>query len=204
MPTLLLIRHGENDYLKKGRMAGRLPDIHLNKHGREQSTALAESLKAFPIRAIYSSPLERAVETAEPLSQALGLPVQLCPGLLDTDVGEWQGLQLKKLRKLPLWKQVQRQPSQVRFPGGESFLELQERLVKEIDAIRLAHKPKDMLAVFFHADPIKLVLAHYLGLPLDNFQKLGVAAGSVSVLLAGKSGGMLAALNLKPPFEMDH
>jgi probable phosphomutase (TIGR03848 family) len=203
MPTLLLIRHGENDFLKKGRLPGRLPDIHLNKHGREQAAALAESLKAAPIRAIYSSPLERAVETAEPLAQALGLAIQVRPGLLDTDVGEWEGLHLKKLRKLPLWKQVQELPSQVRFPGGESFLELQERLVREIDAIRSAHKPKDLLAVVFHADPIKLVLAHFLGLPLDNFQKLGVAAGSVSILVAGKSGGMLAALNLKPPFVLN-
>jgi len=203
MPTLLLIRHGENDFLKKSRLPGRLPDIHLNKHGREQAAALAESLKASPIRAIYSSPLERAVETAEPLAQALGLAIQVRPGLLDTDVGEWEGLHLKKLRKLPLWKQVQELPSQVRFPGGESFLELQERLVREIDAIRRAHKPKDLLVVVFHADPIKLVLAHFLGLPLDNFQKLGVAAGSVSILVAGKSGGMLAALNLKPPFVLN-
>ncbi len=203
MPTLLLIRHGENDYLKKSRLPGRLPDIHLNKHGREQAAALAESLKAAPIRAIYSSPLERAVETAEPLAQALGLAIQVRPGLLDTDVGEWEGLHLKKLRKLPLWKQVQELPSQVRFPGGESFLELQERLVREIDAIRRAHKQKDLLVVVFHADPIKLVLAHFLGLPLDNFQKLGVAAGSVSILVAGKSSGMLAALNLKPPFVLN-
>jgi probable phosphoglycerate mutase len=202
MPILLLIRHGENDYLKQGRLPGRLPGIHLNKHGREQADTLAETLKTFPIQALYSSPLERAIETAEPLAQALSLPIQLRPGLLDTDVGEWQGMQLKKLRKMPLWKQVQEQPSEVRFPAGESFLELQERLVKEIDQLRGAHKRKDMLAVVFHSDPIKLVLAHFIGLPLDNFQKLGVAAGSVSVLVIGKSGGHLAALNLRPPFVL--
>jgi len=202
MPTLLLIRHGENDFLKQGRLPGHLPDIHLNARGREQAAALAETLQAQPIRAIYSSPLERAVETAEPLAQALGQPIQLRPGLLDTDVGEWQGLHLRKLRKLLMWKQVQEQPSTFRFPGGESFLEIQERLVSEIESIRRAHKHRDMLAVFFHADPIKLVLAHFLGLPLDNFQKLRVAAGSVSILMVGKSGGQLAALNLEPPFVM--
>jgi broad specificity phosphatase PhoE len=202
MPTILLIRHGENDFLKQGRLPGHLPGIHLNKHGREQASALAETLLAAPVRAIYSSPLERAVETAEPLAQALGLPIQLRPALLDTDVGEWQGLQHRKLHKLPLWKQVQEQPSTFRFPGGESFMELQGRLVREFELIRKAHKPKDMLAVVFHADPIKLVLAHFLGLPLDNFQRLGVAAGSVSILVAGKSGGRLAALNLIPPFIM--
>ena len=202
MPTLLLIRHGENEFVKQGRLPGRLPGVHLNEHGQEQAAALAESLKKLPIRAIFASPLERAVETAEPLARALGLAIQLRPGLLDTDVGEWQGLPLRKLRKLPLWKQVQEQPSEVRFPGGESFLELQERLVREIDSIRAAHKQKDMLAVVFHCDPIKLVLAHYIGLPLDSFQKLSVAPGSVSVLWVGKSAGLLAALNLKPPFEL--
>ena len=200
MPTLLLIRHGENDFVKQDRLPGRLPGIHLNEHGQAQAAALAESLQKLPIRAIYASPLERAVETARPSSQALGLPVQLRPGLLDTHVGEWEGLLLKNLRKLPLWKQVQRQPAEVRFPGGESFLELQERLVTEIELIRRAHKPKELVAVVFHCDPIKLVLAHYIGLPLDGFQKLGVAPGSVSVLMLGKTGAHLAALNLKPPF----
>ncbi len=202
MTILFLIRHGENSFLKQGRLPGLLPGIHLNKHGQEQAAALAETLKNSPIKAIYASPLERAVETAEPLAQALGLSIQLRPGLRDTDVGEWQGLRVKKLRKEPLWKQIQEQPSQVRFPGGESFLELQERLVREIDAIRRAHKQKDLVAVVFHSDPIKLVLAHFIGLPLDNFQKLSVAAGSVSILVVGKTGGFLAALNLRPPFVL--
>jgi len=202
MPILLLIRHGENDFVKEDRLPGRRPGIHLNKHGQDQAAALAESLQKIPIRAIYASPLERAVETAEPLAQALGLEIQLRPGLLDTNVGEWEGLLIKKLRKLPLWKQVQEQPSEVRFPGGESFLELQERLVGEIEAIRAAHKQKDLVAVVFHCDPIKLVLAHYIGLPLNSFQKLGVAPGSVSVLILGKNGGQMVALNLRPPFEL--
>jgi len=200
MPTLLLIRHGENEFVKQDRLPGRLPGIHLNENGQAQAAAQAASLKKLPIRAIYASPLERAVETAGPLAQALGLELRLRSGLLDTDVGEWEGLLFKKLRKLPLWKQVQEQPSEVRFPGGESFLELQERLVGEIEAIRAAHKQNEMIAVVFHCDPIKLVLAHYIGLPLNSFQKLGVAPGSVSILMIGRSRVHLAALNLKPPF----
>jgi probable phosphomutase (TIGR03848 family) len=200
MTVLMLIRHGENDYLKQNRLPGHLPDIHLNTHGREQAEALAESLKTLRIRAIYSSPLERAIETAEPLAQRLGLAIQLRPGLTDTNVGDWEGRLLKDLRKLPLWKQVQEMPSQAHFPGGESILETQKRVVREIDIICQVHKPKEMVAVVFHADPIKAVLAHFLGLPLDNFQKLWVATGSLSVLRVGKSGGVLAALNLSPPF----
>jgi broad specificity phosphatase PhoE len=202
MPIFLLIRHGENDFLKQGRLPGLLPAIHLNKRGREQAALLAETLQAAPIRAIYSSPLERAVETAELLARVLGLPIQLRPALMDTDVGEWQGMRLKELRKLPAWKQVQRQPSAFRFPGGESFPEIQERLVREIELIRRLHRQRELLAVFFHSDPIKLVLAHYLGLPLDNFQKFGLAAGSVSILVLGRSGGQLAGLNLRPPFAL--
>jgi probable phosphomutase (TIGR03848 family) len=202
MPIFLLIRHGENDFLKQSRLPGRLPDIHLNERGREQAAALSETLKTLPIRAIYSSPLERAVETAEPLAKSLGLPIQLRDGLLDSDVGAWQGLQIKTLRRHPVWKLVQQQPSQACFPGGESFLAIQARLVREIEAIRVAHERRDMLAVIFHSDPIKLVLAHYLGLPLDNIQRLSVSAGSVSILALAPSGARLAALNLRPPFVL--
>jgi probable phosphomutase (TIGR03848 family) len=201
MPTLLFIRHGENDYLKHNRLAGHLPGIHLNQQGRQQAEKLAQALADASIKAIYSSPLERAVETAEPLARAHRLDVRLRPGLMDTDVGDWADMEIRKLRKNPLWKLVQESPSRVRFPGGESFLELQARLVNEIEAIRAAHRPKDVVAVVFHADPIKVVVAHYIGLPLDHIQKLNVGPGSVTVLSIGAFGAHLIALNLKPPFE---
>ena len=202
MPTLLLIRHGENDFLKKGRLPGRLPGIHLNPRGLVQAAALAASLAKLPIKAVYSSPLERAVETAQPLARALGLEVQLRPGLLDGDVGSWQGMSLKNLGRKPIWKLVQQSPSLVRFPEGESFLEVQARIVSELQALCTSHKPKDLLAVVFHADPIKLAIAHYVGLPLDRFQRLGISAASVSILQVGPGGAQLAALNLKPPFAL--
>jgi probable phosphomutase (TIGR03848 family) len=201
MPTLLLIRHGENDYLKKGILIGNTPGVHLNKRGREQAAALNEALKDLPIQAIYSSPLERAIETAAPLASALGLEIQVRPALMDTNVGKWAGQKLKELRKLPEWKQVQEKPSEFSFPGGESFVKLQARLVAEIDSIAATYKKKELVAVFFHADPIKLVLAHSLGMPLDNFQKLSVETGSVTVLTVNKKGAWLEALNLKPPFD---
>jgi probable phosphomutase (TIGR03848 family) len=201
MPTLLLIRHGENDFLKKGRLPGRLPGIHLNARGLEQAAALAESLGKMSIQAVYSSPLERAAETAQPLAEALGLEVQPRPGLLDGDVGSWQGKSLKSLGRKPIWKLVQRSPSLVRFPEGESFLEVQARIVGDLQEICTAHKPKDLLAVVFHADPIKLAISHYLGLPLDHFQKLGIGPGSVSILHVSPGGAYLTALNLTPPFS---
>lgn len=203
MTTLLLIRHGENDFLKKGRLPGRLPGIHLNQRGRQQAEALAEALKSLPIKAIYSSPLERALETAAPLARLKRLEVQCVPALADTDVGRWQGRSWKVLGRTKIWKVVQAAPSRFRFPEGESFVEAQTRLATALERIAAAHSRDKAVAVVFHADPIKLAVAHFLGLPLDHFQRLTVDAGSVTVLHISATGARLAALNLKPPFTLE-
>ena len=200
MPTLLLIRHGENDYLKKNKSPGRLPGIHLNTRGRQQAAELAQTLSSLPIKALYSSPLERAVETAEPLSQSLGLEIQLRPDLTDTDVGAWEGRSWKVLGRTRLWKVIQETPSQFQFPGGETFVQTQLRIVRTLDAIARAHT-EELIAVVFHADPIKMAVAHYLGLPLDNFQQLTAHTGSVTILKMDGSFVKLLALNLMPPFS---
>lgn len=204
MPTLLLIRHGDNDYLKKGRLAGQLPGVHLNETGREQAAELARTLAGVPLKALYSSPLERAVETAEPLAMALRLEVQPRPDLTDTDVGAWAGRSWKALRRTKVWKVIQQTPSRFQFPGGETFVQTQNRVTAALEAIAAAHAARDLIAVIFHADPIKLAVAHYIGLPLDHFQSLMVDTGSVSVLIIGESSARLAALNLKPPFTFPH
>ncbi|MCS7011495.1 MAG: histidine phosphatase family protein [Anaerolineales bacterium] len=201
MPTLLLIRHGENDYFKSNKMPGRSPGIHLNARGREQAAALAEALGRLALTAIYSSPLERALETAQPLADALGLQVQTSPDLMDTDVGAWAGRSWKMLRRTKAWRVIQETPSQFRFPGGESFVECQARIVATLQEIVNTHGNDALVAVVFHADPIKLAVAHFLGLPLDSFQRLSVAPGSVSVLHVETGRAQLAALNLIPPFR---
>lgn len=201
MPTFLLIRHGENDYVKKGKLAGRLPEVHLNKKGRDQAAAIAEHLKAAPIKAIYSSPLERAVETAQPLAQALNLEMQIRPGLLETGYGDWTDQSLKKLSRLKEWKIVQAAPSLFRFPNGESFAEAQRRICQELESIACNHEDKDLIACFSHADPIKLAITFYIGLPLDSFQRLGLSPGSISVLHIGKSSSHLAMLNYSPDLK---
>ncbi|MFA5874587.1 MAG: histidine phosphatase family protein [Anaerolineales bacterium] len=199
MPTLLLIRHGENDTLVKNRIPGRIPGIHLNGRGHEQAAELARTLSRLPIKALYSSPLERAIETAEPLAQSLGLGIQLRPDLIDTDVGDWAGRSLKALGRTRLWKVIQQTPSQFQFPGGETFVQAQERVVRALDAIASAHAD-ELISVVFHADPIKLAVAHYLGLSLDNFQRLSAHTGSVTILKIDGSTAKLLALNLIPPF----
>ncbi len=198
MTTLLLIRHGENDFLSKNRLPGHLPGIHLNERGRQQAAALADFLKDVPLAAVYASPLERAVETAEPLARAKGLEIQTVPALADTDVGEWQGRSWKMLRRTRAWKTIQESPSQFRFPGGESFLECQQRVVAALEQIAAAHRPEEIVAVVFHADPIRLAVAYFLGMPLDAFQRLQIDPASLSELRLGKSGPSLVRLNDKP------
>ena len=200
MTTLFLIRHGENDYLKKNRLPGHLPGIHLNERGREQAAELARTLGQLPIKAIYASPLERAVETAEPLAQTLGLVIQIRPPLTDIDIGHWAGHSWKALGRTKHWKIIQHTPSQFQFPSGETFLQAQQRIVNALDAIAVAHK-REMVAVVFHADPIKLAVAHYLGLPLDNFQRLTIHTGSVTILKIDALAARLLAINLIPPFS---
>lgn len=202
MPLLLLIRHGENDYVKTGKMAGRIPGVHLNKHGQNQAQALAEALRDVPLKALYSSPLERAMETAAPIAAARGLDVIQEPDLMDTDIGKWEGRSWKALRLTKVWKVVQNAPSRFRFPEGESFMEAQTRYVNALERIvKRHHKPRDIVAVVFHADPIKLAVAHFIGLPLDQFQRLGCETGSLTALAVGEMGANLMKLNQSPPFD---
>jgi len=202
MPILLLIRHGENDYVKTGKMAGRIPGVHLNEKGQKQAQALGEALKDVPITAIYSSPLERAVETATPIANARGLKIIQKSDLMDTNVGKWQGKSLALLRLTKAWKIVQNAPSRFQFPGGESFLDLQTRIANVLEGVVKKHnKPKDIVVVVFHADPIKLAVSHFLGLPLDHFQKLSCDTGSLTMLQVGEAGANLIKLNQRPPFD---
>jgi probable phosphomutase (TIGR03848 family) len=187
MTTILLIRHGENSMVGK-RLAGRLPGVHLNENGKKQAEQLAQLLCNAPIKAIYSSPLERAVETAEPLAQALGLPVQIAPGLVELEYGDWQGRTLKQLSRRKLWKVVQEKPSEMQFPRGESFIAVQQRAVAEIERITAENDEKDLVACFSHGDIIRLLVAHYLGVPLDLFQRVASSTASISVIHLDKNG----------------
>ena len=202
MPLVLLIRHGETDFVKKNRLAGRLPGVPLNKKGRAQALAVAERLKGAPVKAIYTSPMERARETAQPIAEALGLEPVARDGLLETDIGEWVGESVKKLQRLKLWKIVQAAPSMLRFPGGESFAETQMRIVRELEELCKQHEAKDILICVSHADPIKLAVAYYLGLPLDNFQRFMVSTASITALQIGEMGGRVLTLNYDLAFSL--
>jgi probable phosphomutase (TIGR03848 family) len=202
MPLLFLIRHGENDYSKKGKLAGRMPGIHLNERGSKQAQELGKVFAQVPIKALYSSPLERAMETAEPIARARGIHVREEAGLLESDVGKWQGVSVRRLALMKYWRIVQRSPSRAGHPGGETFLQTQTRIVSTLDAICAKYKPQDVIVCVFHADPIKLAVAHYIGLPLDHFQRLACDTASTSLLAVSEGGAQLLWLNRRPPFEL--
>jgi broad specificity phosphatase PhoE len=196
MPIFLLIRHGETEYVKKGRLAGRLPGVTLNEKGHTQALALADTLKVAAIKALYSSPIERAIQTAEPISKALNLEIIPRQGLIETEIGEWQNARVHQLNRKKIWKIVQNAPSVFRFPGGESFAETQLRITSELITLSTIHEPKDIIACVSHADPIKLAITYFIGLPFDRFQRVQVSTGSISILQLGEMGGQLLGLNL--------
>jgi probable phosphoglycerate mutase len=191
--TLLIVRHALNDWVGD-KLAGWTPDVRLNDKGRAQAEALAGRLAGKPITAIYSSPLERAVETAQIIASPHNLEVQIREGVGEVRYGEWTGQSLKELAKEDAWRVVQFYPSGARFPGGEAIREMQARAVAELDAIVAAH-PSEIVLVVSHADVIKAALAHYAGLHLDLFQRLVVSPASLSVVAFTPMGPRLISLN---------
>jgi len=179
---MLLIRHGENEYVAKGRLAGRLPGVCLNAKGKIQANTLAESLESGAIKAVYSSPMERCMETAYPLAKKLGQEVIPNEGLIEIDYGEWQNKTLKQLHRRKLWTIVQKTPSMMQFPHGETFANAQARVVIALQALSQQHKPQDLIACFSHSDIIKLAVAYFLGTPLDLFQRIVIQPASISTL----------------------
>lgn len=201
---VFLIRHGENEYVATHRLAGRTPGVRLNEKGCNQAQTLVGYLAQQPFDAIYSSPLDRCLETAEPLAGQRNLTLQVEPDLAEVDYGSWQGADLRELSKLPEWSQVQHYPSVFRFPGGETLREVQSRAVGAIERLRIAHEGQ-VVALFSHGDIIRTALAHYLGVPLDLFQRLAVATASVSVLGFFDGRPMVLAVNYLadlPKFEI--
>ena len=194
MAVFLLVRHGHNDMIGK-KLAGRLPNVHLNQAGQAQASRLAEALSNLPIKAVFSSPLERAVETAQPIAHAQDLPVKILPELMEIDFGKWEGEDLDKLKQGRVWKHVQGKPSEFRFPGGESFSEAQDRVVNGLLSISQAFSEKEMVVITAHSDVIRLAVAHFLGLPLDNFQRIRILPASVTVLYLNGNQAFFGPIN---------
>jgi len=191
---ILLVRHGQTPTTGKT-LPGRAKGLHLADKGREQADAVAQRIAGLTnVEAVYASPLERTRETAAPIAKALGLRVKIDRGLLECDFGDWTGAELKDLMKKPEWRTVQRYPSGFRFPGGESFVEMQTRIVTALQRLVAAHPGKTVVAVS-HADPIKAAVADALGTHLDLFQRIVISPCSVSAVLYGADGPAVLASN---------
>lgn len=178
--VLIVVRHGVTPTTGQV-LPGRTPGLHLSETGEEQARQVAQRLDGFPVAAVYSSPMERTQETAAPTAKLFGLATIISEGLVECDFGEWTGGKLAELSKLPEWKTVQKEPSAFRFPGGESFTEMQNRMVAALESIAMRH-PGEIVVCFSHADPIKAAVAHFRGVALDSFQSITINPASVSVV----------------------
>ena len=191
---MLFVRHGTTPTTGKV-LPGRTPGLHLADAGRAQAQAVADRIATLKrVDAVYSSPLERARETAAPIARARRLRVAVERGLLECDFGDWTGGELKALAKLPEWKTVQRYPSGFRSPGGESFTEMAARTQDAVAKLATRHRGGVAVAVS-HADPIKAVVADALGTHLDLFQRIVISPCSVTAILYGDSGPAVLTVN---------
>jgi probable phosphomutase (TIGR03848 family) len=209
-PTLVvLVRHGVTETTGR-ELPGRAPGLHLSDDGRRQAEAAAARVVALtargngnssssakakaPSAAVYASPLERTQETAAPIAAALGVEVVPDEGLLELDMGEWTGLPLATARKRKEWSTIQRYPSSFRFPGGESFVDMQARMASTVDRLRAAH-PGQMVVAVSHADPIRALVAHAMGTHLDLFQRIVVSPCSLTGIAYGSEGPVVLMVN---------
>jgi probable phosphoglycerate mutase len=195
MTQILLIRHAVNDFVKTGKLAGWTPEVHLNEEGKAQAEALGRRLADAPLERLYSSPLERTLETAEAIRQHhAALDLRLTEALGEVRYGDWQGVEVAALQQRKMWHVIQEYPSRAYFPNGETMRGVQTRAIDEIERLAALH-PRELIAVVSHADLIKMVLAHYLGMHLDNFQRLVVSPASISTLMLGYGRPYVAAVN---------
>lgn len=187
MATIVLVRHGENEWVKKHRLAGWIPGIHLNKKGRRQAEQAAKRLANVPVKAVYSSPVSRCTETANYIAKPHGLEIQEVEELGEVRYGKWEGKKIKSLAKKPSWRAVQFFPSRFQFPKGEALRETQFRAIQALEELGARHE-NELIVVVSHADLIKLAIAHFLGVHMDLFQRIVISPASVTVFTLSRSG----------------
>jgi probable phosphomutase (TIGR03848 family) len=194
MAVIHLVRHAPTPETGS-KLTGRLPGVGLANDGRALARGAAELLRTPRLGAVYTSPIQRCRETAEIVAGPHDRTPQVLTDVQEVDFGKWQGRTLASLRKLKAWDQVVHHPSRMRFPDGESLLEAQQRAVAAIEGVAADHG-RDHVAVCSHADIIKAVISHYLGQPLDLFQRILISPASVSTIHLGKAGGpMVISVN---------
>lgn len=197
MTTVFLVRHGMADPVGKW-LAGRTPHIGLNAVGRVQAGLLAESMARLQLRAILTSPLERARETAEAIAvHHPDVPVVLRPALTDVDFGEWTGRTIDELANEPAWQAFNADREHGRAPGGESIQGVKARIVGELRLVHQQH-PSGIVVLVTHAEPIRCAVAWAGGETLDDVLKREIGPGSVSVIAFEANSARVLGVNLRP------
>ena len=194
MTTFLLMRHGETDAAGKSIM-GWQPGWHLNANGRKQVERLAARLAALPIRAIYTSPLERAVETAEAVGKPNGIVPRPHPDLGEFHAGEWEGEAIDDLDRRDDWRRFNHFRGGTRAPGGELAIEMQSRMIGRVQALAQEHEG-ETVGIVSHGDPLRAVVAFYMGIPIDMLLRFEVSPASVSVVELSEWGARVMCVNV--------
>lgn len=176
---VFLIRHGRTSWNVQGLFQG-TRDIPLDETGRLQSRALAEKAASIPFKSVWSSPLSRALETAETLAGSKGLQVRTHDGLKEISHGEWEGRNAESVAGrwpglLSLWHE---RPGEVVMPGGESLKDVQARALEAMHEVFAAGA--DPVAVVSHDAVIKVLLCSWLGLPLSGFWRFDLGNASMT------------------------
>lgn len=177
--TIYLLRHGHSTANAKSILAGRDFKVSLSATGKKQAQAVQSELSSKTFAKIYSSPLPRCIQTLEPLATSRQKQIEILEDAIEMEYGDWSGKKLALLSKTKLWKSIQSRPSLVRFPNGESFLEMQSRA---LEAVRTIAIPGQTVLLCSHGDVIKAIVAGFLGLHLDNFQSLAIDPASISII----------------------
>ena len=190
MANFLFIRHGAHDYLGRA-IAGSRPGVHLNERGRQQSEHLAHKLSLLEIDAIYSGPLERVRETAEPLCRARNLPLQVAEEFTEIGFGGWTDRAFNDLAAEQLWGHYNSFRSSTTAPEGELMLEVQARVVRKLTELRR----HELVVIVTHGDVIRTAFAHFLGVHLDLFHRIEIDPASLSLLELGDNFVHVRLLN---------
>ena len=194
--TLHLVRHASYGLLDRV-LAGRSPGHHLDDAGRAEAFRLGEALAAVSLAAVLSSPLERAQETAAAIAVRHDLSVAVEPGLNEIDFGEWTGLDFAALHASPAWRAFNGFRGTAPTPGGETMHQVQARMLATVLRLEAAYRGAQ-IALVSHGDPIKSVLAHFLGAPLDLLRRIEIAPASRSIVALYEDDAKVLAINLLP------
>lgn len=193
MTTLFLIRHASCSGLGHT-LWGRTANITLDLKGELQVQRLVERFKDVPLDAIYSSPMERALQTAEPLARNAKLEIRESQALNEIDFGDWTGKTFEELSTDEVWRRFNTRRSGTTIPGGESFLEVQNRIVKELNTIANEH-PNTRVAIVTHADTIRAAVVYFAAIPIDLIERIEISPCSVSVVALDDESVTLLTIN---------